>query len=764
MRKALLIGLILVICLAQAVGAAALEVKQTPATMESVIGLADKYTGWCEPKLEQKDKVAVAEVKKTIEDKEFSEIFLKQALDATITNLTVKLASAKSLNGLTVASAYLVKKFPKNRRALNLFGSVLHTYDKHKDAITVFRYTLTLDEENVLTRLNLANAYLDDDQDDKAKVLLDKLERDDAGNKAVFRALATYYYKKNNAAKFREYLFKAATFKGYKRKKAEKKQEQVEANEVKDAESTEAMESKLKQLETVVPMTTADILEEDFPVPARQIRDKYGKLQTDEKWILPKLPMVNLNGPPDFARNKPIVDAWAEETLKRLQVFPKRIAESMGVDPNASDDVKEAQAQAAGKQKMQEALQQAQQQLKYLESMPGIPQAQIAKAKAELARVMKEQNVTVEDKPVDPDAPPPGTDSGSIFAQENYYNYIIISNAYAKYFMKYYQEYNAKVTDVFRVYAQKVIEENNRWEEEWAQLQKQHEQAMKAENSPHHGVDEPCRRAQINHKKRLNMISDNYYRQWSNLYFPQYAQKMKPNLDAFYNVCMLHIRNMQDPKIIEQEYGKITIMYAMYAGQAIGGIGGGGGFAYYPETEEEERQLDQEVAKAREEAEAKKPEFERSYQSPEFSFTKWVDDHFVLEISGQFLALKVTSHSIEFEAAVPGVSAGAKYDFNDEKFETYTGVGMKLEVGMNVCGLGGKLEAGGEAYRRTATWDLKNGTYAETDTAKVEATAKLGPFLSAGGEFQVDTQLNAKVSSKVSLMGTTTIQGETTLN
>ena len=81
------------------------------------------------------------------------------------------------------------------------------------------------------------------------------------------------------------------------------------------------------------------------------------------------------------------------------------------------------------------------------------------------------------------------------------------------------------------------------------------------------------------------------------------------------------------------------------------------------------------------------------------------DEHFVIEIAGEFLALKLTSHSIEFEAYIPGVSAGAKYDFSEEKFETYTGFGGKLNIGMNICGLGSKVEAGGEAWRRTSTWE-----------------------------------------------------------
>ena len=139
---------------------------------------------------------------------------------------------------------------------------------------------------------------------------------------------------------------------------------------------------------------------------------------------------------------------------------------------------------------------------------------------------------------------------------------------------------------------------------------------------------------------------------------------MKPNLDAFFNVCMLHIRNMNDPKIMEQEYGKVSITYMMYAPQAIEGIGGGG-FNYYPETEEEEQALEHDLAVARDEAKAKTEVFKQDFKSPEFSFTDWIDDHFVLEVSGEFLALKVSPKSIEFEAYVPGAGGGVKYDFSE---------------------------------------------------------------------------------------------------
>ncbi|MHB9036855.1 MAG: tetratricopeptide repeat protein [Armatimonadota bacterium] len=770
MKRVITLILVVVLCAGSAYsaktkpGELVKTVEPVKATQEGMLSLAEKYTRLCEPKLQDQDRTAVAEVRKTVADNKFSDIFLKKALDDLISHLTLELASAKSLDGLTVSTAFLVNEFPQNRRVLNLFGSVLHTYDKYKDAIVLFQYLLSLDSKNVLIRLNLANVYLDDNQDEKAKAILDKLEFEDSDNKAVFRALATYYYKKNNAARFREYLFKAATFKGFKRKKVEKQQEQVDKDEVKQEESTGAMEAKLKQLQETVPLTTADILEPDYPNAAQKIRDKYGKLAEKEKWILPKLPQTNLNGPEEFRKNKPIVEEWVKVASDRLSVFAKRQAAAAGIDIKASKKVQQKQAQAAADKSVAEAIQQAQQAIKYMESMPGIPKEKIAKAKAKMAKLTQKENIKLEDKPVDLSAPPPVGDSGSLFAYENYSNYLKISVSYEKYFQKYHKELQAKFADIMKVYEQKVKMENERWDAESENLSKMHADAVEAGDSSFHQPDDaPCREARISHLERLNSIADSSYRQWSNIFMPQYAQKMKPNLDAYFNVCMLHIRNMRDPRIMEQEYNKVTMTYAMYSNMSISYIGMGGGFKYYPGTEEKRRQLEQDIAKAKEEAESKKEEFKREFKSPEFSFTDWVDDHFVLDVSSQFLALRITSHSIEFKAYVPGIGGGVKYDFTDEKFQSYTATGMKLDVGVSICGVGGKVQAGGEAWRRTATWDLKNGTYHETDTAKAEAKATFGP-LSAAGEFQLDTQLNAKVTSKMSLLGTATTQYDTTLN
>ena len=151
MKRLIMMAIVILSCFLLTAGMTATQPKskvQSPPsqpTQADIFALVDKYTGWCEPKLTEQDKQAVDEVKKTLADGEFSDVFFKKALDDLVSQLTLKLTAAKSLDGLMVATGYLVKQSPKNRRVMNLFGSVLHTYDKDKDALTVFLYTLSLD-------------------------------------------------------------------------------------------------------------------------------------------------------------------------------------------------------------------------------------------------------------------------------------------------------------------------------------------------------------------------------------------------------------------------------------------------------------------------------------------------------------------------------------------------------------------------------------------------------------------------------------------
>jgi hypothetical protein len=337
----------------------------------------------------------------------------------------------------------------------------------------------------------------------------------------------------------------------------------------------------------------------------------------------------------------------------------------------------------------------------------------------------------------------------------NYKNYMETERTYSLYFLKYYKEFQAKVMDIYKVYGQKVKGENERFAEEWKYLQEEHNQ----EGNPHGDDDAPCRRAQINHKKMLNEIALDYYHQWSNLYLPQYAQKMKPNLDAYWDVCMIYIRNMNDQKVAEREFSRVKSNHLIHASLAGTAISGGGGFKFYPETEEEERQLDADIARSKEEAAQKKDQFEQDFKSPEFDYSKWMEDHFVLEIAGEVFALKVTAKTIEFEANALIFGGNLKYNVVDNVLESSSSVMAKAHVGVNICGIGGMVEEKMEFVKRTATWDFDKNTYQETNGAKGESKFLAGPF-GVSGEVELDTELNAKTASKFTVMEMFTVQKE----
>jgi hypothetical protein len=182
-----------------------------------------------------------------------------------------------------------------------------------------------------------------------------------------------------------------------------------------------------------------------------------------------------------------------------------------------------------------------------------------------------------------------------------------------------------------------------------------------------------------------------------------------------------------------------------YAMQACGEITGGGAFHYYGETDEEEAQLEADKIEAEKEAEAKKPEFERDFKEPDTDWSKWIEDHLVLEIAVEALSFKITPRTIEFEAFVPGTAAGFKLDMIDEKLETYVGNSAKLEVGVNIFGLEAKIEDRVDFWKQTAKWDFENGTYTETLTSKAEAKGSFGVISgTAGVELEYDTEIKAK--------------------
>ncbi len=741
-------------------------VPQVPEpTQKGVVAWADKYYKKYEPKLEGANKETIDSIKTTLFMNKGVKTFMDDAIANLVSVLTISLSGKKSFDVLICGAALLVNTDPKNPRVINLFGAVLNAADKSKEALPVFEYGVSIRPKNPLLRLNLANAYLDADKDEKAKLILDKLSFEYPNDQAVWKSLATYYLKKKNISQFRECLFKAAKFKGYVKKKVDKKKKKIDDNAAEGSESPEQLESKIRELATSEPFTSADVLEDDYPAEAKQIRDRYCKLQGDEKWRLPKLPVCNTSTPKDYETSKPILDEWANVFGEKYTRWCTQKGAEMGVDPDESEEVLEAQAEKAADQQFEEAMKSAQDMLDSVKNVPGMDSGankkELNDALKDLKDSAKEQGDESGEQDGNAGAPKmPLWDSGSPWAQINFRNYAAIQRTYELYFFKYYKEYNAKVQDIYKVYGDKAKIENARFDAEWEALEKEHEQNPLVDN------DIPCRQAQLKHKQLMNEIALNYYHQWVNLYMPQYAQKMKPNLEAYWDVCMIYVRSMTDPKIMEREFNKVKTIFLLHASKAGPAIGAGTGFEYYPEADEEQRQLDIDIAKAREEAAVKAPQFAREFESPEFDWKKWIEDHFVIDLAigapgfPAGLGLKVTAKSIQFEANAIIFGGTIKYNPVDNVLETSSGLTIKNKIGLNVCGVGGEVGAKVELYKRTATWNFDKNTYTETDGGSSEVKFKLGPA-TAGGKLEVDSELNAKATSKANFLDAFTVQEQT---
>jgi hypothetical protein len=731
-------------------------VPSSPASQEAVLALADSHLRAAEARLDSDAKRSIDDLRTQLWMNRSQEVFFKRTVDGLVDHLTLKLAGLKNFDALIAGAALLVQAAPKSARTATLFGAVLHTADQIPDAVTVLEYTVSLTPKSQLARLNLANAYLDVGRWEDGRALADGVVAENEECMAAHKVLSLYWYEKKDLGRFRDELLRASRFKGFVRGKLMKKSKRIAEQEVQPEDSIGAMEAKALQLGDEVPTTTADIIEDEFPEVAKQIRDKYGRLADNEKMILPKLPSCDTTSPPGFRRSKPIIEAWVKVFAERSLNLAKAEALRHGINPNADKKTIRAQGQAAAQKELAKQLQNAQGMIDFManmENLPGTQRAKLNQAKQKLQQAAQKQGVELVSAPVDPNRIP-GFDSGPPLVQANYYDYLKISRTYEMYFLKYYKDFTAKVADIDHVYGDKVKEENDRHEELWKKLQEEHQQG----GNPHGDVDRPCREEVIRHKKALNAIAQDYYQQWAGVFFPQYVGKMKPTLDAYWRVCMLYVRNMNDPEVLRREHSRVISTYTVYLMQAGAAIGGGAAFAYQGPTDEEERQLEHDVALAKEEAEAKKPEFRREFKEPEFDLSAWLEDHLVFEVSGEFLSLKITAKSIEFEAWAFGPGAGIKYDWSAQQLESYTGVGAKFKVGLNVAGVEMEVEAKGDFVRKTATWDFAKGTYEESYGAKGEAKAGVG-MASVSGEFAVNTQLEAKVASKVSL-GDLSVQEE----
>lgn len=773
MKYYTLFAAILIACvvpsLSLTASATVVETEQTvpAATQEGVAAWAQKYYNKYEPQLKGDDKETIDSIKTAFFMNKGVKYFMDKAINDMVSVLTVSLTSKKSFALMACSSALLVENAPKNARVINLFASVLNAADKDSEALPIYEYALSLKPNSYLLRLNVANAYLDADKDEEAKKMLDKLKFELPEDKAVWRALATYYYKKKNAAMFRECLFKAAKFKGYVKKKKDAKKAKVDENTASEGESVEKLEQKAKELSTVKPFTSADVIEDEYPGEAAQIRDKYSNLQMDEKWTLPLLPQCNTSDPKAFKRSRPILKAWVNVFAKKSEAWAKFKLTKMGVNVKASKKAMTAQAKKAAMVKVGDYMSQAQDMLKYMKNIPGMTgtaKYKMNQLQKKMQEAANKKNLKLKSEPNQPQSDEeseeeqmgigmrPDIDSGSPWAYVNYLNYVEIQRTYELYFAKYYMDFQQKAGNILETYGKFSGAEVDRYQKQMIEL------------TNTNAKPEVVKRAMLMHKQRMNSYGLSAYIQMVNLYMPQYTQKMKPMLDSYWDISMIYVRSMTDPKIMEREFIRVKdnfIHYATIAGSALVSAG----FEYYPETNAELDELNREIAAAEKEAKERAPQFERAYQSPEFDWTKWLVDHFVVEIAFQVpespvgFALKVTAKEIQVDLNVAVLAGGIKYKPIDNILETSTGIVIKGKMGINVCGIGGEVGSKTEIIKRTATWDFDKNTYTETTTGSSEVKLKIGDNVAVAGKAELDSELNSKYTSKFTSFGDFTVQG-----
>ena len=720
------------------------EVMCIKPTREAVLAIADKYIQSYEPELEMENRQNIDKIKtrldslKGMPDKQAEEIHW------LANQLTITLAGMNSLDAVATASAYLVKYAPDNSRATNLLGSSLHTMDKLADSITVLEYSYQLSPKSTIAMLNLANACMDNNQDNRARELLEKAVKLEPDNRSAYKTFAYYWYKKKNKAKEIECLRKAAQFVGVVKKASAPEDKEVQKNDVDSTDGIVQMEAKINALADCVPFTTADIIENCFPEEARQIRANYCRLIDSERIEMPRLPEINTSTNKDYIENAPIITAWLQVPAERYATFEEQNVKSKyGITRNDSEESAQQKAKAGAKKEMAESMDQARQALEMMKGMPGISQADINKAMSEVQKAAKQQGISLGKEPAKNNAPP-GFDAGSSIARMNYANYVIISNSHEQYISKLFSDYLSNEKDILEVYqkhAKAIVEEHER---RWEKLQKEHN----SPNSSHGAADIPCKREMLRYKKAMNECGLTYYKQWVNLYMPMYAQKVKPAMDTYWRVSMLYVKNMQDPKILEHEYTRVKSFFMLNAMTFTQHAGIGSAFAYLGPTDEEEAALEQAIRQAEQEAKEKKPRYLQEFDTPKDDWVKWIGDHLQFEVSGQFLTLKITPGTIEFGAWAFGPSGTVKLDMINSRLQTSTGLSAKADIGVKIFGADAKLESKVDFVSKTAEWDLENGTYREAyEGPKGETKASLGPA-SLSGEVTVDAQFNAKGAIK----------------
>ncbi len=714
--------------------------KARPYTQGEVLALARAIIAKHDPLLKGKDRETANAVKGRLAalagDPEKLSPFVNEIVNAS----TVAFTGMKSLDALLVISAGLVLAQPTNPRATNLFAAILHTANRFLDAAGVLEYTRTISHENILALLNLANVLLDLKEDERARMLLERVIARDGRNRDAHKAMGYYWHKKGNNALARQAMEKAVKdFPDHVSVNMSKKRQVIEENTGEAGDSVEVLAKKAEELKDCIPISTADIIEDSFPDVAQKIRNRYGRLVDDERLKLPNLPDISMNSNKGYTENQPCIIAWSSVFARRHAIFLAK--ERFGVLPE-DDEAGAKKIEEEVTPELQAYVKQARAALEMMKNMPGVSKAEIARAAAELAKA-EQQLKMKKDASAGTGTHSPQWDDGTPIAEMNYADYMRIRATYELYFARYYLEMDTKLEAYITDYLKLVQMLREKHEKQMEQMKKSH--ACELKQTLGGWLCPTCYPLEVKQKRELNGLAAPKYANWVNYYLPEYAKNMKPKLEEYWGVMGLYIKNMHDPETTKREYLRVKEIYLTYARRAGMGINQGGVFGYVGPTREEEAKLRELVAGSEVEAPRKEAKALQEYDVPKDDWMKWVEDHLVLEVDAEFLSLKITARSIEFEAWAMGPGAGIKFDLVDATMETYVGVGSKFTVGVNVAGQKIGVEAKADFARKWTKWDFVNGTYEEGYNAKAGMSAEAGSF-KAGGEVELDPQLNAKAT------------------
>lgn len=761
---------------------------------DSVLKLADRYLADALKRADPADKRVFTAVKTRLRKLETNPDSVTLAISGMVTQLTIALGSGDSPNGITMLSAFLAKLDPYNPRVTNLFGAVLHSTGRLRDASDVLELAVHQAPVAVLARLNLANVYIDRSLDAKAKAILDTILRTDPENRDAWSIMATYWFRRQNFKEQQTALLRASIGGvGLIKRAVGPVDAAVEKQEVQPGESVAAMERKLAALSQLGPLTSADIVERVDPRLAAMVRKEALTPLPNELWKLPLFPEMNSTTNRGYAEGMPIVTDWIKwfatqysdhlisQTLAATGIERTMVAGQPTFDDSAT---MEAKGRAFADKEMAKGLQQAQDMMKFLKGaeLPGVPKGQVNDAISQVQRMAgatrtsSGKPVHLANTPVDTSVPP-GFDSGGPFSRSNYRNYLITTRSYERYFEQYYREFDGTEKNLIRVYSAKVAQENTAYVATMAQLR---EGVANPEDCT------PCKREELRHLRAMNALGAEYYRLWSNLYIPDYTKRMKPMLEQYWATAVVYLRNMVDPAVASREYFRVYDSYAQYALKAGTFASDGAAFTYVAASDDELQAIEAAIRDSEVDVPAKhirfmkdsvprsKPQLARYKEKGDLQKDNpdWYDllnGKGTVELNGQFLNLTLSRQKCSFRAWAFGPMAGTNWDFEKGQLETYYGLSAQFKIGMRVGNVGVVAKASADYIAQVNTIDLFNGTLTEAfpdefvvkGSVKGTAVGSGAPVFDVSGDLKYNST-DAWSGSFQASAGTVSVSGKAT--